>query len=146
MVAEIYGGISAFKAMFDLAKGLKDINDSTVRNSAVIELQAQILSAQGAQSAALEHIRELEKKVAKFEAWNADKQRYELKDVGLGSLAYVAKEGMRGTEPPHQICASCYPHGKKSILQPRDIGHDQMLLCSECKAQIKIGDISYNFA
>ena len=39
MVAEIYGGISALKSAFDIAKGLKDIDDAARRNAAVIELQ-----------------------------------------------------------------------------------------------------------
>jgi hypothetical protein len=39
MVAEVYAGIGAFKAMFDMAKGLKDIHDTTIRNGAIIDLQ-----------------------------------------------------------------------------------------------------------
>ena len=46
MVAEVMTGLGAFKAALDVAKGLKDISDATVRNSAVIELQELILSAQ----------------------------------------------------------------------------------------------------
>ena len=57
MVAEIYAGLSAFKAMFDMAKGLKDINDAAIRNGAVIELQEQILSAQQQQSELIERVR-----------------------------------------------------------------------------------------
>ena len=45
MVAEVFAGIGAFKAMFDMAKGLKDLNDVAVRNAAVIELQGRILEA-----------------------------------------------------------------------------------------------------
>jgi Mg2+ and Co2+ transporter CorA len=67
MVAEVFAGLSAFKTMFDMAKGLKDINDAAIRNGAVIELQEKILAARESQSAALERIGELEKKVASFE-------------------------------------------------------------------------------
>ena len=42
MVAEVFGSIGAFKAMFDIAKALKDMNDAAIRNGAVIELQEQI--------------------------------------------------------------------------------------------------------
>lgn len=148
MVAEVYAGLSAIKTAFDMAKGLKDIHDAALRNTAVIELQEKILTAQQAQASLIERISDLEKEVAAFETWSAEKQRYELKDVGLGTLAYVVKETMRGTEPPHQICASCYQRNKKSILQPRDIGHDQLLICPapECKAQIKVGELHWNIA
>jgi hypothetical protein len=30
--------------------------------------------------------------MAHMKTWNAEKERYELKDVGYGSLAYVVKE------------------------------------------------------
>jgi hypothetical protein len=41
MVGEIFGGISAVKAAFDIAKGLKDIHDAALRNEAIINLQEQ---------------------------------------------------------------------------------------------------------
>lgn len=110
MVGEAFAGLSALKTAFDIAKGLKDINDASIRNSAVIELQEKILSAQQSQFALAEKIGNLEKEVARLEAWDTDKQRYELKDVGLGSLAYVVKEMMRESEPPHQIRTACYQH------------------------------------
>ncbi len=46
MVSEIFAGLGAFKTMFDIAKGLKDINDAAARNAAVVELQEKILAAQ----------------------------------------------------------------------------------------------------
>jgi hypothetical protein len=46
MVAEVFGGIAALKSAFDIAKGLKDIDDRTHFNAAIIDLQEQILSAQ----------------------------------------------------------------------------------------------------
>jgi hypothetical protein len=138
MVAEIFG-LSAIKTAFDLAKGLKDIDDSARRNAAVIELQEKILAARETQSALLERISELEKKVASFETWESEKQRYELKEVGAGSLAYAVKESMRNGEPAHHICAACYQHGHKSILQPKADYPNKTLDCSECKAQIFTG-------
>jgi hypothetical protein len=113
-------------------------------------LQTQILAAQqGALAANIlqaqmaEKIGQLEKEVASLKAWATEKERYELKDIGLGTIAYLVKEGVRGTEPVHQICAACYQHGKKSILQPRDIGMDRLLNCPECNTQFKIGNLSF---
>ena len=45
MVGEVFAGIGALKTAFDIAKGLKDIDDATRRNAAVIELQEKILTA-----------------------------------------------------------------------------------------------------
>jgi hypothetical protein len=64
MVAEVYATLGAFKAMFDMAKGLKDINDAAIRNGAVIALQEQILTAQAAQSTLIDRVNDLEKEVA----------------------------------------------------------------------------------
>ena len=44
MVAEVYAGISAFKSMLDIVKSIKDMNDVSARQRAVIELQEKILS------------------------------------------------------------------------------------------------------
>jgi hypothetical protein len=54
VVAEAMMGVSAFKAAMDITKGLKDIDDRTRRNEAVIELQEKILGAQSAQAALIE--------------------------------------------------------------------------------------------
>lgn len=141
MVAEIFASMSAIKTAFDIAKGLKDIDDVARRNAAVIELQEKILSAQAAQVELIETIGELKKRVVELEAWDADKKRYELKDIWRGSLAYVVKESMSGSETPHNICANCYERGHKRYLQPRVTGYGQELFCSECKTAISSGSV-----
>jgi hypothetical protein len=78
MVSEVFAGLSSIKAAFDIAKGLKNIDDATRRNAAIIELQEKILSAQAAQAELIEAIGELKSRVAELEAWDAEKQRYEL--------------------------------------------------------------------
>jgi len=139
MVAEVYAGLSAFKAMFDLAKGLKDINDATIRNGAVIELQEQILSAQQEQATLIERIRSLETEVASFEEWDAEKRRYELKQLGpQGVSAYAVKKEAQGAEPEHWICPDCYENRHKSILQQvtRYPGAADVRLCQRCGWEI----------
>lgn len=142
MVGEAFAGLSALKTAFDLAKGLKDIDDTARRNTAIIELQEKLLIAQAAHSNLTERIGELEEKVASFETWNAEKQRYELKPLGTG-FAYFLKPDAQGGEPPHQICANCYARGKKSFLakvptnQARiALGMGTVYRCPECTAEI----------
>ena len=135
MVAEVYAGLSAFKAMFDMAKGLKDINDAAIRNGAVIELQEQILSAQQHQSELIERIRALETEVANFETWKTEKERYQLKELAPhGVYAYTIKEEVRGPEPAHWICPDCYQNRQISILQriTRMPGLADVRLCQRC--------------
>ena len=139
MVSEVITGLSAIKTAFDLAKGLKDIDDATRRNAAVIELQEKILTAQTTQSELLERVSELEKEVTKLKTWDADKQRYELVALAPNVVAYAVKEAMRGSEPQHYLCANCYNQGNKSYLMQHLRGsHVDKFKCNSCSEEISI--------
>ena len=132
--AELLAGLQAFNAMFNGAKALKDMNDSAVRNAAVIELQEQILSAQAQQATLISRVSELEEKVRGFETWDAEKQRYEMHELGRGTMAYRRKADTQPTEPAHFICPDCYQNGDKSILQHviRHPGRCDVRHCQRC--------------
>lgn len=117
MVGEVFAGINAFKTMFDIAKSLKDMDDSVRRNAAVADLWEQIISAQERYATTVKQVHDLKKELAHFETWEAEKHRYELKDLRWGAFAYMLKPGMRGTEPPHWICTNCYEHNHKATMQ-----------------------------
>jgi hypothetical protein len=138
MAGEVFAGLSAFKSMYDAAKALKDMNDANIRNTAVIELQEKILSAQSEQAELIEIAGALKARVAELEAWNADKKRYKLTDLGRGKSAYTLKEGMENGEPPHHLCATCYNEGHKSIMQTeiRSPGRCQVLVCHQCGSDL----------
>ena len=134
VVAETIAGLGAVKTAFDMAKALQGIHDTAARDRAVIELQKEILVAQTAQSALVESESALKKEVADLKAWDADKQRYQLRDIGRGITAYALKEGMQNGEPEHYLCAACYQRHQKSILQPetRSPGMTKTLVCHDC--------------
>ena len=138
VVAETIAGLGIFKSLYDFAKALKDMNDAVVRNGAVIELQEKILAAREAQTALLERIGTLEKEVADLKAWDTDKQRYKLTDLGTSLPAYALKEAMENGEPPHYLCAQCYNNNIKSILQTevRSPGRCQVLTCHRCGSDL----------
>jgi hypothetical protein len=140
MVAEVFASLGALKTAFDIAKGLKDIDDAARRNAAVIELQEKILSAQQAQSELVECIGELEKKVTGFEKWEAEKERYQLTDFGGGTFAYLLKPEKANGEPSHRICASCYQDDHKSILQfPHQSEGQDYYRCPKCDKTQEFG-------
>lgn len=142
MVAEVFAGLGALKTAFDIAKGLKDIDDAARRNAAVIELQERILSAQQSQSALVERIHDLEKEVAGFEQWEAEKKRYALTDFGGNSFAYALKPEASNGEPAHRICPNCYEKGQKAILQFKfrsaASGRDRWV-CNGCSKEFEFG-------
>ena len=129
-------GLGVFNAMYDAAKALKEMNDANIRNTAVMELQEKILSAQREQAELIEMVGTLKARVAELEAWDADKKRYKLTDAGGGVMAYSLKEGMEDGDPPHYLCAACYNEGHKSNLQPemRDPGR-----CDRCTSSEHFG-------
>ena len=140
MVGEVMAGLGAIKTAFDLAKGLKDINDTAIRNTAIIELQEKILAAREQQSALLDRIGALEAEVARFKAWDAEKERYELKTIGHGAVAYMLKPEARSAEPAHWLCPNCYGHGKKAFYQPTGahIQRASVYRCQGCQGNISI--------
>jgi hypothetical protein len=141
MAAEILAGLGALKTAFDLAKGLKDIDDAARRNAAVIELQEKILAAQEAQSTLVKHIDELEAKVTGYENWETEKKRYALTDFGGNSFAYALKPEEANGEPAHRICPNCYEKRQKAILQFKfraATGRDKWI-CNNCSKEFEFG-------
>lgn len=140
MASEFIAGLGLFKTAFDLAKGLKDINDATIRNGAVIELQEKILTAREQQAALLERVSELEKEVADLKAWDRDKEHYSLKEVDAGAFAYVPQPETDASRSSHWLCAHCYEDGKKSYLQSQgrtSDGKSTVYQCQRCKGGFK---------
>lgn len=134
VVAETLGGLSALKTALDMTKALKDINDATIRNAAVIELQEKILAAREEQTALLEKVGQLEKTVADFDRWDAEKENYQLAAISTDTFAYVRKAPADGNIPSHYICPNCYEDRKKKILQRSDAAH---LMCPDCKTRLR---------
>jgi rubrerythrin len=83
----------------------------------ILAAQSSAMSGYQREAALLEEISDLKKRVADFETWDTEKERYELKDLGYGAVAYMLKPNARGTEPPHWVCAHCYQNGKVFFLQ-----------------------------
>lgn len=134
MAAEVLMGVSALKSAFDLTKGLKDIDDRVRLNSARMELQEKILEAQQAQATLLERIGDLEKQIADFEKWDAEKENYQLVTIFPDTLAYARKPSADGSVAPHFICAKCYEDRKKHILQRADSAH---VWCPVCQIKLR---------
>ncbi|OKO73613.1 hypothetical protein AC628_23950 [Bradyrhizobium sp. NAS96.2] len=128
------------KTAFDITKGLKDIDDKVRLNSAVIDLQEKILTAQQEQATLIGEKHDLEREIARLKAWDAEKQNYELKAIGSGSVAFMLKPSARGSEPPHWLCPNCYGENKKSFFQPTGnmIQRAQVYRCQGCQSTVSV--------
>jgi len=142
-VSQIGAALAALKAAKDIAQAMIGLRDTAAFQTKLMEFQSKIIDANNAVFAAqeerttfLETISDLEKKVASLEAWEAEKQRYNLADIGNGVLAYVLESEAGGSEPPHHLCANCFTKKHKSILQPETVmpGVWRVEVCHNCSA------------
>ena len=107
----------------------------------ILAAQSDALAAQSDQFSMLERVRDLETEIARFKAWDSEKEKYELKDIWYGAFAYTRKEDAEPREPPHWLCTKCYNDGKKSILLHTDIissPSNKLWMCPNCKAKIAV--------
>ncbi|WP_420415254.1 hypothetical protein [Roseibium sp.] len=139
MPSEVFAGITAFKTLLDITKSLSELDEAasskaTLETSEIIKLQTALLTAQHEQLALVERVGSLKERLAEFENWESEAERYELQDIGKGSSAYVLKPEVSTEEKAHYLCATCFQNRKKSILQPQnwDPGRCQVWICAPC--------------
>ena len=146
-MAAVVGFAQSIRAALDITKAMKDVNDANMIQTKTFELTREIMAAQSyameavaAQSAPIDRIRELEASVASFEAWERQKDRYELKRYEPGVFLYDLKPSMANGEPAHCICPKCYEHKKRSILHGTSLFQGrETLMCHECSGQFIVG-------
>ncbi len=101
------GGIGAASNALNLVKAFVDIRDSTKVLELKSELMGLLVDAQLAQSALIDEKRVLAERVRELEAWDREKQRYEMQQVGLNNaIAFGLKPDAKGVEPEHRLCAN----------------------------------------
>ena len=146
-MAAVVGFAQSIRAALDITKAMKDVNDANMIQTKTFELTREIMAAQSyameavaAQSALIDRILELEASVASFEAWERQKDRYELKRYEPGVFLYDLKPSMANGEPAHCICPKCYEHKKRSILHGTSLFQGrETLMCHECSGQFIVG-------
>lgn len=148
MLNEIALGLSALKTAQELVKGLDIAKDQAALTELRLGLQAQILEAQQALFAAQEEKAALlkaksdaEAEVVRLMDWSAERENYALKRFHPGTVAYAYQPGEAKTQPPHNLCASCYDNRKKGLLQPTaqlERGY-KMHRCGSCGGSVPIG-------
>jgi len=147
-VAEIAAAVTGLRSALDVTKAMIGLRDAEAFRTKSIELQGIILEAlekgieaREAYATQLDRVRALEAEVAKLKEWDAEKNHYKLKAVGIGgSLAYMLKPEMRGTEPPHWLCPDCFAQRKKTFFQAQGTkGAYRIYACAGCKSQIFAG-------
>lgn len=140
VLAEVSAGLSALSAAYEIAKGLKDINDQVRLNAAIIELQAQILAAQEGAGAARRQIDELEHQLDRRNKWAETAAKYALQDFGSNTFAYAFVKEDGDPAPAHCVCPRCFEEEKRSILQRTGYANGQEhYRCAACDLVLHLG-------
>lgn len=150
MIPDLSGIIQALQALKALGEALQEaakLGNTVKIGDTVGKLRAEIWSAQESASAAnaamldmTKRIRELEEKVASFEAWEVQKLNYELKRLPPGTFVQASKEKPDSLEPVHYACTKCFEHRKRSILHSSDLDNGiTTLTCYECGSKFQTG-------
>lgn len=143
---EIAAAVTGIRAVLDITKAMINLRDEEAFRAKSIELRGIVLDtldkaieAREAQSVQLDRVKALEAEVADLKAWDAEKQRYELKPIGgQGAVAFVLKPEARGIETPHWLCPNCFAQGKKSyFLNGGEMqGRTWVYKCVGCKSTV----------
>lgn len=144
---EIAAAVTGIRAALEITKAMVGLRDAEAFRAKSIELQAVVLDAferaieaREAYSTQADRIRALEAEVAHLQAWDAQKQQYELKPIGQASMARILKPEARGAEHPHWLCPNCFERGRKSLLQNAnkiERGH-LIVACNDCRLQLPV--------
>jgi hypothetical protein len=142
--AEIAAAVTGIRSVLEITKAMMNLRDEEAFRNKSIELQSVVLEtlekaieAREEQSEQSERIRALEAEVASLKNWDAEKQKYELKKSGEGSVSYMLKKEHRGSEPPHWLCPNCFSKGQKSFLAASGAqrGRGWTYKCSGCTSE-----------
>jgi rubrerythrin len=133
-VVGLVTGISqATKRLLDARQEPK-INEVAIHlQGIVLDLQSEMLMIQSDYQQVLRAREDLEKKLAAYENWEAQRARYHLERVGQGIFVYALNTDHQGSEPVHWLCTRCYDNKQKSILQRVETND---YCCPVCKMQI----------
>lgn len=141
---------TAIKLAGDIAKGMITLRDAEMVRGKIIELQSAILDAQSSifsandeRAALIKAVGDLEKKVADFEKWEREANKYQLAEIGPAMFAYIAKTNRNPATPFHALCANCYQNRKKSVLQHSYANYGMANFeCHACNSKLSI-DTAY---
>ena len=136
------GSLSGVKSITEIAKDIKDLvskpnPDLSEINLRLVGLMDQLLAAKQAQMTLQNALLDLQREQQRLDRFSQEATRYQMAKTDMGGLVYTLKPGHENGEPPHDLCASCFQRGQKSILQR--VGFNT-LGCSQCNERVYRSD------
>ena len=132
------------KLMLNTRDGARDLAQWNNLQSEIASIQTGYLALTQQNMTLLAEKDDLKKEITRFETWETERERYELKEVAPEVFAFVIKESSKGTEPVHWLCCHCYHQNKKEILCLSTPSYaTKKYVCHGCKEEISFPNPNY---
>lgn len=145
----INSGLAALQGLVGISRTLLDVRDLAMLGAVQVDLTQRILAVQSAllelqtkQSALLEEMAELKAAGVQRERAAAERERYALHELSVGSFVYRLREGVQPPEPTHYLCQPCHDKGVKAVLERRGPMYDRgpwRQVCPVCRHAVSEG-------
>ena len=138
MIEYLPAALTSLSTALEIGKGVSAIRDGQKLqeavmqfNSAIIDAQSKIMSAQTEQSSLARKVDELEKECVRLKNWDAEREQYSRKMIAHGVFAYVQNDVVNNFQDAHKYCCNCFDNYHKSTLQQSIIekGRRKQLTC-----------------
>lgn len=143
-MSAISGIITSLDAAKNIAKASMDMSSTIAIQTQLADLSAKLFDArrsalalQEEYAATLNRIAALEQECMQLRERNREKEKYDLKDVYLGSFALVRKPVDGEPYDPHWLCQPCFEKGQNFVLQGRLQGRMKIWTCPNCKSEFQ---------
>ena len=144
MLAEIGAALGSAKSLLDISKTVSDVGRQAEIASVSLDFSQKLLAlAEKCQALFDENsglkasLSELEGKLKQREDFAREAAEYDLREVGTGVFAYVAKSVPNVNESTRKLCANCFSKDKLSTLQQTDEARRTIgLVCQGCTSKV----------
>lgn len=140
-IGSLLGSLNTAKDLIGALVGVRDrvLIDRQIAevSSKLYEASTRATAAQQEHAALLNRIAELEREVMRLTERHHQKEKYQLKDVYLGSFAMVRKTDDDALHSSHWLCQSCFEKGQNFVLQGRLQGQMKTWTCPNCKSEFQ---------
>jgi hypothetical protein len=128
-MTEIFAFVTAVGHAVNIAKAIVDTRDATKLGeltlqfiTAVLDIAQKQLALTEGYQATLDANKDLKQKLAAYDRWEQECQRYERHQPEPGFVVYALKPEHASGQKPHWLCATCYHDRETSILHPLSKG------------------------
>lgn len=140
MITAVTGGLADIVQLVKSAKDARlefQIRERVAAmHSQLSEISRRLYEAEAEKIACQEQVVTLREEVARLVAFDAEKERYALQQIGTDSFAYLVKPGAQRGEPTHALCCTCFAQSVKSILTFNRYEPSRTVLrCPRCGAE-----------